>query len=267
MTTVPLRLLSWRAMLDQIISDVRAGLPALHDRAAEVMAAAATMPPARDFAAALAPPGLAIIAEIKRASPSRGVLDSSLDPAARAGSYEEGGAAAVSVLTEPRYFHGAPADLAVVRESVAVPVLRKDFTVDELQIWEARAMGADAVLLIVAALSAAEVSRFLEVAGAAGLAALVEVHNQAEAEIALAAGATIVGVNNRDLTTFDVDLATAEKIGPILAGVSITVAESGICTPEDARRMEAAGYDAILVGESLVTSGDPARAIRALRGA
>ncbi len=253
-------------MLDQIISDVRAGLPGLHDRAAEVMAAAATMPPARGFAAALAAPGLAIIAEIKRASPSRGVLDADLDPAARAGSYEEGGAAAVSVLTEPRYFHGGPADLAVVRESVAVPVLRKDFTVDELQIWEARAMGADAVLLIVAALSAAEVRRFLEVAAAAGLAALVEVHNEAEAEIALAAGATIVGVNNRDLTTFDVDLATAEKIGPILRDASITVAESGIFTRDDARRMEAAGYDAILVGESLVTSGDPARAIRALAG-
>ncbi len=253
-------------MLERIISDVRAGLTGLHERAADVMSAAAAMPPARDFAAALAAPGLSIIAEIKRASPSRGLLDADLDPAARALSYEQGGAAAVSVLTEATYFLGAPADLAAVRETVALPVLRKDFTVDELQIWETRAMGADAVLLIVAALSPAEIRRFLEVATQAGLAALVEVHNEAEAEIALASGATIIGVNNRDLATFDVDLVTAEKVGPFLREIPITVAESGISTREDAQRMEAAGYDALLVGESLVTSGNPAEAIRALRG-
>jgi len=253
-------------MLDRIVADVRAKLPALQARADEVRAAALNMAPARDFEAALAADGLAVISEIKRASPSRGVLNPDLMPAAQAVRYEEGGAAAISVLTEPKYFRGSEADLRAVKAAIDLPVLRKDFTLDGIQIWEARAMGADAILLIVAILTPDELRNFLDIAGQAGLAALVEAHTEAEAITAIEAGARIVGVNNRDLTTFDVSLATAEMIAPMLNGVAIRVAESGIFTSDDATRMRVAGYDAVLVGESLVRSGDPARAIRELRG-
>ena len=253
-------------MLDQIVADTRASLPALRARAESIRALAADQPPARDFESALSGSGLSVIAEIKRASPSRGVLNAELDPVERARAYERGGAAAISVLTEPRYFHGSEADLRAVRGAVDIPVLRKDFTVDELQIWEARAMGADAVLLIVAVLSPEEIARFLEVAHEAGIAALVEAHSEVEADIARASGARIIGVNNRDLTTFDVDLATADRIAPRLQGVPVKVAESGIFEREDAARMQAAGYDALLVGESLIRSSDPAAGISELIG-
>ncbi len=254
-------------MLDQIVAHVRAGLPALRARAGSVMEAAAAAPPARDFEAALSRPGLSVIAEIKRASPSRGLLNAGLDPAAQARRYEAGGAAAISVLTEPKYFHGTAADLRAAKAAVRVPILRKDFTIDPLQIWEARAMGADAVLLIVAVLSPDDVHDLLGVAQAAGLTAVVEAHSIEEAETAVASGARVVGVNNRDLTSFEVSLETAEKVAPLLSDVPVAVAESGIFTADDAARMRAAGYDAVLVGESLVRSGDPASAIEMLRQA
>lgn len=209
-------------------------------------------------------PGLSVIAEVKRRSPSKGDLALGLDPATQAELYSAGGAAAVSVLTEPAFFGGSNDDLVAVREACPLPVLRKDFTVSAAQVWEARAIGADAVLLIVAALTDDELLRFLGEAADAGLAALVEVHTGAEAERALAAGATLIGVNNRDLATFTVDLGTAERVAPLLDGV-VRVAESGIGDPQDAARMARAGYDAVLVGESLVRSEDPAGLIGRLR--
>lgn len=209
-------------------------------------------------------PGLSVIAEVKRRSPSKGDLALGLDPATQAELYSAGGAAAVSVLTEPGFFGGSNDDLVAVREACPLPVLRKDFTVSAAQVWEARAIGADAVLLIVAALTDDELLRFLGEAADAGLAALVEVHTGAEAERALAAGATLIGVNNRDLATFTVDLGTAERVAPLLDGV-VRVAESGIGDPQDAARMARAGYDAVLVGESLVRSEDPAGFIGRLR--
>ena len=252
-------------MLDQIITDARQRLPGVLGRASEIRAAAEAAVPARDFLGALTQPGMSIISEFKRASPSRGVLNPSMDPAAQAMAYESGGAAALSVLTEPKYFGGSEADLVAAKASVSVPVIRKDFTLDPVHVWEARAMGADAVLLIVAILDRLTLSTLLDTAADAGMAALVEVHDAQEAHRAVEAGATCVGVNNRDLTTFEVDLATAEALAPILNEIDVTVAESGINGPEDAARMEAAGFDALLVGEYLVTAVDPGSAIRGLQ--
>ena len=237
----------------------RLDLPSLQGRARQ-------QTPARSLAAALGSPGLAVIAEVKRRSPSRGSLADDLDPGEQAAAYARGGAAAISVLTEPEFFAGSLADLAAVRAAVTIPVLRKDFIVDAAQIWESRAAGADAVLLIVAALTDAELNAFLAVAADAGLEALVEVHDAAEAQRAVAAGARIVGVNNRDLATFTVDLATAETLAELISGVPVRVAESGIFGPADARRMAEAGYQAVLVGEALVRASDPAALVGALRG-
>ncbi len=228
---------------------------------------AAVMPSARDFAGALTGDALAVIAEVKRRSPSRGDLAPDLDPAEQARRYASGGASAISVLTEPDFFAGSNADLVAVRAAVDLPVIRKDFTLDPRQIWEARSIGADAVLLIVAALTDAELQLLLATAGEAGVAALVEVHTADEADRAMGAGATIVGVNNRNLDSFDVDLATAESIAPRIGSVPMKVAESGIHTASDAARMLEAGFDAVLVGESLVRSADPAESIRLLRQA
>lgn len=222
--------------------------------------------PARDFAAALARPGLSVIAEFKRRSPSRGLLASSLDPALVARAYEAGGAAAMSVLTDREFFGGSETDLQAARAAVCLPVLRKDFTIDEYQVHEARAIGADAVLLIVRILEDALLRDLLAAAGAVGLAALVETHTAEEVDRALAAGARIIGVNSRDLDTFEVRLDAALALRPRI-GDAIAVAESGIQTADDARRVRAAGFDAILVGESLVRSGDPQAKIAELLGA
>ena len=230
----------------------------LHDRAVKAG-------PGRPFADALTGPGLAVIAEVKRRSPSRGDLAPALDPVGQVQAYAAGGAAAVSVLTDEEFFGGSLADLVAVRNEVSLPALRKDFILDRRQIWESRAAGADAVLLIVAALSDESLAELLTVAAAGGLEALVEVHDEAEAERALAAGATVVGVNNRDLTTFEVDLAVAERLAPKLVGHAVMVAESGIERPDHAATMAAAGYDAILVGEALVTAEDPAGVVANLR--
>jgi indole-3-glycerol phosphate synthase len=243
-------------MLSQIVADVRRRLPELHTRADEIQAAAGGQEPARDFLAALTGPGLSVVAEVKRASPSRGVIDSELDPVVLAVEYGFAGAAAISVLTEPDHFRGSLDDLRRVRGGVEVPVLRKDFLIDPVQIWEARAAGADAVLLIVAVLDDAKLTELLALTYATGMEALVEVHTADEVERARAAGARVIGVNNRDLSTFDIDLATAERLAPLLTGVAVTVAESGIWTGGDARRMRGAGYDAVLVGESLVRAPD-----------
>jgi indole-3-glycerol phosphate synthase len=219
-----------------------------------------------DFDAALRAPGLAVIAEIKRSSPSAGPIAVGIDVAAQAQAYVAGGAAAISVLTEPQFFGGSLDDLEAVRAVVDVPVLRKDFTLHPSQIWEARAAGADAVLLIVAALPEDELARLVATAKEAGLAALIEVHTIAEARIARRVGGSIVGVNNRDLTTFRTDLATAESVAAHIHGQATRVAESGVSSAEGAARMAAAGYDAILVGEALVRSPDPASLVRKLRG-
>jgi indole-3-glycerol phosphate synthase len=210
---------------------------------------------------------VSVIAEVKRRSPSKGDLFAGLDPAVVAKEYSAGGAAALSVLTDAPHFGGSADDLATARAACELPVLRKDFTVCEADVYDARAMGADAVLLIVAALDDAELRDFHHLAADLGLAVLVEAHDEAEVERALAAGARIVGVNQRDLVTFQVDTDRAVRVaGAIPTGV-VRVAESGITGPADARRLADAGYDAVLVGEHLVTSGDPAAAVRELRSA
>ena len=207
---------------------------------------------------------LPVIAECKRRSPSRGVLRADYRPADIAMAYERAGAAAVSVLTEPAFFDGALSDLEAVRDAVSIPILRKDFIVAEYQLVEARAAGADAVLLIVAALDDAALAHLLRVATSSGLAALVEVHDEAELARALEAGADLVGVNNRNLRTLDVDLAASfSVIGGVPKG-GVAVAESGIRTGGDLEALRRAGYDAFLVGESLMSEADPGTALEEL---
>jgi indole-3-glycerol phosphate synthase len=207
----------------------------------------------RDFAAALKKPGLSVIAEVKRASPSAGFI-SDADPAEWASRYEAEGASCLSVLTEPDRFKGSLEDLAAARERVALPVLRKDFTVDEAQVLEAGTR-ADAVLLIAALFDAATLARYISLAVEIGLTPLVEVHDEREADLALESGAQVIGVNNRDLRDFSVDLATTERLAPRLADATF-IAESGVKLPEDARRLRDAGADAVLVGEAAMR--DPA---------
>ncbi len=201
----------------------------------------------RDFAGALLAPGLSVISEIKRASPSAGFIREA-DPAEWGARYERLGARCLSVLTEPERFKGSLEDLDAARESTALPVLRKDFTVDEVQVLEAGTR-ADAVLLIAALFDSAALARYVSLAVEVGLTPLVEVHDEGEAELALESGAQVVGVNNRDLRDFTVDLGTFERLVPRLAGATL-VAESGVRTPEDARRLWDAGADAVLVGEA-----------------
>ncbi|MBK9181285.1 MAG: indole-3-glycerol phosphate synthase TrpC [Acidimicrobiales bacterium] len=233
----------------------------------ELRAAARRSPPVRGFRQALEAASterLAVIAEVKRRSPSKGRL-AELQPAPMARSYEAGGAACLSVLTDAEFFGGSPADLAEARAAVGLPVLRKDFTVDGRDVCDARLMGADAVLLIVAALDHAELAGLHGLAVSLGLDVLVEVHDESELAQALAIGASLVGVNQRDLFTFEVDPVRAERLaGAIPPGV-VRVAESGVRGPVDAERLAAAGYDAVLVGESLVTAADPSAAVAALR--
>ncbi len=210
----------------------------------------------------------ALIAEIKRKSPSKGELSPSLDAGKLARAYEMGGAFAVSCLVEPDYFGGGLKDLDAARNAISIPLLYKDFVIDPYQVWQARAHGADMVLLIVALLGE-KVGNYLAIAEEAGIQALVEVHDEKEAEAAVRAGATLIGVNNRDLKTFAVDLGVSERIIPSLPHGVTAVAESGIFTTADAARLEEAGAAAFLVGESLVKSGDPEGAVRKLseRGA
>lgn len=250
-------------MLKQILADAERRAEKAHPRAEEFRAKAASVSPARGFGRAVT--GGKLIAEVKRRSPSRGALAPDLDAAAHAKRYRAAGAAAVSVLTEPTHFDGSLADLVAVRSAIDLPILRKDFLLDPAQIWESKSAGADAVLLIVSILGAEGLATMLEEAAEAGVDALVEVHDTKEAKLALGAGAGIVGVNNRDLVSFTTDLAVAESVAPMIQhpGV-VTVAESGVSDPESAGRMWAAGYDAILVGEALVTAADPGALLQTL---
>jgi indole-3-glycerol phosphate synthase len=212
---------------------------------------------------ALTRDGVAIIAEIKRASPSRGSIDPDLDAARTARAYLDGGAAAISVLTEPDGFRGSLADLEAVA-ALGAPALRKDFVVDPYQVWEARAAGAAAVLLIVAALDAPTLAALLAESARAGLDALVEVHDEAELAVALDAGARVIGVNARDLRTFAIDRDVFERLRPACPPGTVVVAESGVRDAEDVQRYVAAGADAVLVGESLVRADEPAEAVARL---
>jgi indole-3-glycerol phosphate synthase len=237
-------------------------------RPARALEAAIARPPRGDlFEAALSGTGaIRVIAECKRRSPSRGILREAYDPAAHARAYAGAGAAAISVLTEPCFFDGAPDHLASVRSAVEVPLLRKDFVVTEYQVLEAAALGADAVLLIVGALDDRELRRLLDAAAALGLSALVEVHDNIELARARDAGAAVVGVNSRDLRTLVVTPAVHERLAGSMPAGAVAVAESGIRTAEDLRRLRAAGYHACLVGERLIAQHDPGRALRELAG-
>lgn len=219
----------------------------------------------RPFAEALGGDGVAVIAEVKRRSPSKGDLAPDLVPSVLAKAYADGGAACLSVLTDAEFFGGSPVDLAEARAAVELPVLRKDFTVSEGDVCDARIMGADAVLLIVAALDDGELRAFAELAHELRLTALFEAHDEREVERALEAGAAVVGVNQRDLFTFEVDTDRAVRVARSVPDGILRVAESGIADGHDVRRLRDARYDAVLVGETLVTSDDPAAAVRELR--
>ncbi|MGH7320425.1 MAG: indole-3-glycerol phosphate synthase TrpC [Candidatus Rokuibacteriota bacterium] len=224
--------------------------------------------PPRSLVRALTPDGPArvrLLAELKRASPVAGILARDFDPIPRAPDYVSAGAAALSVLTDP-HFQGSLADLTAVRAAVDCPVLQKDFIIDEYQLWEARAGGADAVLLIVSILARPVLTDLYEAAKGLGLGALVEVHDEGEVETAARLGAELIGINNRDLKTFRTDLATTERLAPRAPGGACVVSESGIATRADVARVAAAGAQAILVGEALSRSGDPAGKIRELLG-
>ena len=235
---------------------------------AELRRQAEAAPAPRGFAAALrATEGLGVIAEVKRRSPSKGDLFADLDPATLARQYAEGGATCLSVLTDEEHFGGSAQDLADARSACDLPVLSKDFTVSVHDVLDARIMGADCVLLIAAALDDDELAAFHRTATEVGVDALVEVHDERELERALAVGATLVGVNQRDLVTFEIDHERALRMASQFPDHLVSVAESGVRGPDDAAALRDAGYDAVLVGESLVTSGDPAAAVAALRGA
>ena len=250
-------------VLDQILATKHDEVGALRARAAEIAAALRDAPPPRDFVGALRGDHLAVIAEIKRRSPSKGDLAPGLDPATVARAYAAGGAACLSVLTDGPFFGGSAADLVAARAAVPVPVLRKDFTVDALQIDEARVLGADAVLLIVAALDDLVLAELHAHATGRGLAVLVEVHDEAELERALALDPALLGVNARDLGSFAEDLGAGERLVDRIPASTVAVAESAIRSVADARRMAGAGFQAVLVGEALVRSDDPARLVQA----
>jgi indole-3-glycerol phosphate synthase len=253
-------------VLDEILAGVREDVE-LRQRAVPFEALkrmVATAPPPRDAHAALRRPGVAVIAEVKRSSPSRGRLAEIPDPADLAGEYAGGGARCISVLTEGRWFGGSLADLAAVRAAVEVPVLRKDFVVSSYQVHEARAHGADMVLLIVSALDQNVLTGLLERVESLGMTALVEVHTEEEADRALEAGARVIGVNARDLRTLEVDRSVFERIAPGLPNNVVKIAESGVRGPHDLIRYASAGADAVLVGEGLVTQKSPRDAVAEL---
>lgn len=226
--------------------------------------AAQLVSPPRDFCAALHRPTVALIAEVKRASPSKGVLIDPFDPVALGSIYAQNGAAAISVLTDERFFQGKLSDLSAVREAVGVPVLRKEFVIDPYQVYEGRAAGADAMLLIVAALDDARLEDLHALIDSLGMAALVEVHNEAELARALRVDPRLIGVNNRDLATFEVDLGVTGRLARLIPRGVTVVAESGLHAPEDVARMGAAGADAALIGEALVTAAHRGALVKAL---
>ena len=233
----------------------------LHEAVAAQMADTPEAIGRRSFIDALEGSELSVISEVKRRSPSKGVLLNDLDPAELAAEYEAGGASCLSVLTDTEHFGGSTLDLVTARGAVELPVLRKDFTVDRRDILDARLMGADCILLIVSALDDDELAEFHQLSSALGMDVLVETHDEAEVGRAVGIGATLIGVNQRDLSTFEVDTDRAVRVRSAIPADAVAVAESGIGGPEDAARLHAAGYHAVLVGESLVTSGNPRQAV------
>jgi indole-3-glycerol phosphate synthase len=255
-------------ILDEILAQTRQAVSSARGRVPlsglEMQVACA--PPVRDFAAALGKPGLACIAEFKRRSPSKGWINRDADARVVARAYQAAGAAAISVLTDGTFFGGSLNDLRVARAAVDIPVLRKDFIVDRYQVAEARAAGADAVLLIVSALRQEDLVALLAEVRRLGMEALVETHDRQEVERAIAADARVIGVNHRDLQTFKMDMTLATTLRPLVPAGRLLVAESGIRTPDDLSRMQAAGIDAVLVGTSLMCEPDPGSALRRLLG-
>jgi indole-3-glycerol phosphate synthase len=258
-----------RSVLEDIVAGVREDLAPRMAAVpeAELERRAADAPPARDAEAALrSQPGMAVIAEVKRSSPSKGALAEIADPAALAAAYAEGGATAISVLTEPRRFGGTLDDLAAVRQRVDVPLLRKDFLVTRYQVTEARAWGADLVLLIVASLTDRELVDLREHAESLGMTALVEVHDEDETRRAVDTGASVIGVNARNLRTLEVDRSVFARLRPLIPNDIVAIAESGVRNVDDVREYATAGAHGVLVGEALVTGGDPAAAVRRFAG-
>jgi indole-3-glycerol phosphate synthase len=258
------------SILERIVADkreelarARAGVPRAElERRCEALA------PPRGFEAALVDPrgGIRLIAEVKRASPSRGVLAPDLDPVELARAYAAAGVDAISVVTDEKYFRGSLATLQAVRAAVSLPILRKDFTIDEYQLWESRAVGADAVLLIVSILEPPRLRDLLAGAKGLGLAALVECHTPAELDVALGAGARTLGINNRDLATFETRIETTLELLPLVPPGPVVVSESGFFTGDQVRRVAEAGAHAVLVGEALVRAEDVGAKVRELTG-
>jgi indole-3-glycerol phosphate synthase len=253
-------------ILAEIVDQKKLELANLRTRAAELeQAAFHRRTPSRPFAQALRAKSPAIIAEIKKASPSKGILQPDFHPVFIAQEYEAGGASCLSVLTDSHFFQGSLHDLESARVAVSLPVIRKDFTIDPLQIFEAAAHGADAILLIAAILTTAQLQQFRELAAQLGLAALVEVHDAEELKKAIASGADIIGVNNRNLDTFEVSLETSIQLSAQMPATVTRVSESGIFTRTDIQLLQSAGFHAFLVGESLMKAANPTDALKALR--
>jgi indole-3-glycerol phosphate synthase len=252
-------------ILARIVDHKRTELRNISRQRAELERTAANRTDVRNFRAALIQSQPAVISEMKKASPSKGVLSQKFDPAAIARLYSLGGAAALSVLTDREFFQGSLDDLIVARAAVNLPVLRKDFTIDEIHVIEAAAHAADAILLIAALLDESTMQRFRELAENYGMAALVEVHDQAELDRALGSGAQIIGVNNRNLHTFEVTLETSLQLAEKIPAGIVKVTESGIHSSADVKTLSAAGFNAFLVGEHLMKSADPVGALRELR--
>ena len=251
--------------LDRIIAEHRARALADKRSLEDLLGEASRCEEARGFLDALNVPGLSVVAEVKRRSPSKGDLFADLEPAVLAEQYMVGGAACLSVLTDGPNFGGSSQDLREARSAVDLPVLRKDFTVQERDVVDARLMGADCVLLIVAALSSDELVNLFSLSRTLGMDALVEVHDEKELEAALAIGADLIGVNQRDLLTFEVDHERAERMAGLIPEGVVGVAESGVRDAADARSLREAGYSAVLVGETLVLSPDPSAAVSSLK--
>ncbi len=258
-----------RTILEEIASQKRGEVERLKEKepAEKLKERAAAAPPARDFKAALDSDGLSLIAEIKRASPSAGVIREDFKPPEIAKAYERAGARALSVLTDARYFQGSLDDLKAARKACSLPVLRKDFMIDEAQLYEARAAGADAVLLIARLLGEDDLARLVQVSKELGMATLVEVHERCELAKTLASGTGIVGVNNRDLATFKTDIENTMKLADEIPDEMTLVSESGIRTREDLRRLGSAGVDAVLIGEAFMRAPDVEAAVKEMFGA
>ena len=252
--------------LGRIVEEARVRAKALETRGAELETAAEEVGRTPSFASALRDTAVAVIAEVKRKSPSKGWIRPDLDAAEQAKAYAAAGARAISVLTEPEHFAGSPADLVAVRAAVTVPVLKKDFHVEPIQLVEARALGASAALLIVRALGPAGLPRLMRAAKELALEVLVEVRDEQELDLALESGARVIGINNRNLETLAIDAATSERLLARVPSTIIAIAESGVSSRADVERVALAGADAVLVGSSVSAAADPRDAVRRLTG-